>query len=511
MSPLWRRREYPGLVTLPSVEADTAGEEDEMGVAAKEEEEGEKKKKKREGEDKSSFTKRDANEEKYLPLPLAVLERLPALSSLTKARPSPQLPHHLVELLYGYCFVMRHFNGRIHVNNPENGPIGKAANPFLGRTLDPKINPVTMAAVHMLFALTSVLETPTTQMTTTLLLPTSTHDACVESITRGCAPPIGDIRHRARAVQVLEDVATVLGTSRSCIILALCDLRKLMEGGRAMWSKAAKEAAAEVAEIEKMIREEKEREKEKEKGREIVREEPEEENNDNDSGFDDENVTCEDEVNNAYLLHPRADDHEIQGTQIYPLLRIITPGSGKIENGIQNCSGKKILESKLISAKKHLKTKRHWLSQVDLARRKLLFFTCWVNELDERSIESLAMAVADECVSQKDIMALQLPKCGIEALLRGETRKQERSSKYGTADLEFKQNRSQGFSESLPKAMINHMDEKREGKEHNDEKEQVICHLNTQGRKGQIYTGHGENREVIMSGNHTMALLEELD
>lgn len=39
---------------------------------------------------------------------------LPALASLTKAAPSPQLPWQLVDLLYCYCLTARLYNGEHH-------------------------------------------------------------------------------------------------------------------------------------------------------------------------------------------------------------------------------------------------------------------------------------------------------------------------------------------------------------------------------------------------------------
>ena len=47
-------------------------------------------------------------------IPQVTAAPLPALASLTKASPSPQLPWQLVDLLYCYCLTTRLYNGEHH-------------------------------------------------------------------------------------------------------------------------------------------------------------------------------------------------------------------------------------------------------------------------------------------------------------------------------------------------------------------------------------------------------------
>lgn len=44
-------------------------------------------------------------------LPPPPRRALPPLAALTRAQPSPLLQYHLLDLLYGYCFVLRLYNG----------------------------------------------------------------------------------------------------------------------------------------------------------------------------------------------------------------------------------------------------------------------------------------------------------------------------------------------------------------------------------------------------------------
>jgi hypothetical protein len=123
-------------------------------------------------------------------LPAASADPLVPVSSLTKATPSPLLRWQLLQVLYGYCWVMRRYNG------------------------EPGLPEVATEAVHLLLAVCPLLamgvtaaqrpvqpaggqpQPPQQQQPQGPVMPQSPGVALLECITRACVPPAGDATSR---------------------------------------------------------------------------------------------------------------------------------------------------------------------------------------------------------------------------------------------------------------------------------------------------------------------------
>lgn len=142
-------------------------------------------------------------------LPPPPFEPLPQLSSLTKAQPSPLLRWQLLELLYAYALAMRTYNGDCSADVAEAADlcvhIIPGLDPSSGGSGDGGGEPMAATA----------------------------SDAVVRCVARACRPPAGDSAMRALAVALLDDVAAILHNGRSNVVLALWDLKRLMEAARA--------------------------------------------------------------------------------------------------------------------------------------------------------------------------------------------------------------------------------------------------------------------------------------
>ncbi|GIL79543.1 hypothetical protein Vretimale_12226 [Volvox reticuliferus] len=179
-------------------------------------------------------------------LPPPPPERLPPLSSLTRAAPSPLLTWHLVELLYSYCHVMRRFNGEwahdpgaaaaillslTDVLAVVPAPAGRR-NPQLRS--GPTAAAVSSSAAAAAAAAGGTVGAPGSAEgdeedgEAATRLPRTAAEACMHGVERACVPPIGTSKDRPYAVSVLYDVAALLENGRSSVLLALEDSRRLV-------------------------------------------------------------------------------------------------------------------------------------------------------------------------------------------------------------------------------------------------------------------------------------------
>jgi hypothetical protein len=139
---------------------------------------------------------------------------LPALSSLTGPRaPSPLLRFSLLDLIYGYCFLLRHLNGE--VGQQGGGPPEE-----------------TLAELDALSRVCGALLPGTP--------PASTRDAVARTLEASCRALAGQPGARAWSVALLSDVAALLATGRGALLCLLAHVDRLLAGYRA----AAEELAA---------------------------------------------------------------------------------------------------------------------------------------------------------------------------------------------------------------------------------------------------------------------------
>jgi len=133
---------------------------------------------------------------------------LPALSSLTRAEPSPLLRWQLLQALYSYCLTERLLGGDWGASPPD------AAEHVL--LLAPALQPPAAAG-----SAAGVQAGGPADVRTTLM----------ECCTRACQPPTGHPSQRGAALSACADVAWLLQLGRAPLLLALTDLGGRMAAG----------------------------------------------------------------------------------------------------------------------------------------------------------------------------------------------------------------------------------------------------------------------------------------
>lgn len=167
---------------------------------------------------------------------------LPPLSSLIKTQPSPLLKYQLVELLFAYCFVLRHFNG-----DPASSEV-EAAEQLLHMAAAVLLQQ-TQQHVHSQLQQEHQPEPqqpeqqqeqqqqrPQVQELSTAAASASQQALDVRLVLMDCllrssGPPHGEPSWRLLAVGVLGDVALLLQLGRAAVVLALTDLQRILEQG----------------------------------------------------------------------------------------------------------------------------------------------------------------------------------------------------------------------------------------------------------------------------------------
>ncbi|PNH05893.1 hypothetical protein TSOC_007803 [Tetrabaena socialis] len=202
-------------------------------------------------------------------LPAPPEEALPPLASLTRAAPSPLLPHHLLEVLYGYCYVVRQYGSGGGWTAGGGGSAAAAAAALLAltdvlagpssqrRRPRPRRRPHPAAVARggggggregaVAIAAKEEEEDEDEEGAPALRLPHSAAEACLHVMERACCPPLGTSQDRPLAVAVLRDVVTVMGNGRSSMLLALADARRLVLAAAAEVTAAAEPGPAVAA------------------------------------------------------------------------------------------------------------------------------------------------------------------------------------------------------------------------------------------------------------------------
>lgn len=159
-------------------------------------------------------------------VPSAPTTALRPLSELTSKEASPVLLQHLLDVLYGYCLVLRLYNGQYSTDLVGACDVLLTASAVLGQTRpapsqdSDTCNTVLFASVTSACtpgsSSTIIANTHTTTSSTFQSNSTCTNAACVS---------------RGFAISLLADVAKLLHLGRSCILLALNDASKLLRKG----------------------------------------------------------------------------------------------------------------------------------------------------------------------------------------------------------------------------------------------------------------------------------------
>lgn len=134
------------------------------------------------------------------PLPV---EPIPSLDMLTRAKPSPLLAMHIVDIIYSYCFITKRYNGDPDADLP--GVLGD------------------------LMSLSSILPPPSTTTTPTASSGQTVGEVVLSCLEKACRPPISSNSESRRfLIEVLKDVVTVLQHGRSVIVTLLNDLKRIV-------------------------------------------------------------------------------------------------------------------------------------------------------------------------------------------------------------------------------------------------------------------------------------------
>ncbi|XP_078148066.1 HIT-type Zinc finger family protein isoform X2 [Carex rostrata] len=122
---------------------------------------------------------------------------LPPLNQLIRSEPSPLLAVHLVDVLYGYCFTLRLYNG-----DWSSDPLGSAS-VFLtiSKVMGDDFRPQTVRE-----ALSSCLE-------------------------QACSPVHRYMGGFKFAIALMDDVISLISLGSNVLVCALCDLRRMVQAG----------------------------------------------------------------------------------------------------------------------------------------------------------------------------------------------------------------------------------------------------------------------------------------
>ncbi len=167
-------------------------------------------------------------------LPEPPAEPLPPLSSLTKARPSPALSWHLLDILYAYCFVLLRYNGAWREAAPE--------------------------AAGQLLQLSAALAPPAAAGAAARPQPGcgsgageqaapppefASGAACLSAcLARVVAPPAGDASLKPLALGSLQQLPQLLQHGRPPVLLALADAQRMVQACQGEVEQQAGEGSA---------------------------------------------------------------------------------------------------------------------------------------------------------------------------------------------------------------------------------------------------------------------------
>ncbi|KAK8969026.1 hypothetical protein KSP40_PGU003850 [Platanthera guangdongensis] len=122
-----------------------------------------------------------------------------SVHQLSRSDPSPLLPVHLIDIIYGYCFALRLYNGDWHFD-----PLGAAT---------------------VVLAVSSVLGDDG--------CPETVSEALASCMERTCSASFRDAGGLKFGLVVIDDAISMLSLGASAIICLLCDLRRLVRAGDA--------------------------------------------------------------------------------------------------------------------------------------------------------------------------------------------------------------------------------------------------------------------------------------
>lgn len=124
---------------------------------------------------------------------------LPPVHQLSRSDPSPLLPVHLIDIIYGYCFTLRLYNG------------------------DWRFDP--LGAATVVLAVSSVLGGDGH--------PETVSEALASCMERTCSASFRDAGGLKFGLIVIDDAISLLSLGANAIICLLCDLRRLFRAGEA--------------------------------------------------------------------------------------------------------------------------------------------------------------------------------------------------------------------------------------------------------------------------------------
>ncbi|KAJ4803525.1 HIT zinc finger family protein [Rhynchospora pubera] len=122
---------------------------------------------------------------------------LPQLNQLTRSEPSPFLAVHLVDVLYGYCFTLRLYNG-----DWSSDPLGSAS---------------------VFLTISKVMGDD--------FRPETVREALISCLEQACSPVHRHMGGFNFAIGLMDDVISLISLGSNALVCALCDLRRMVQAG----------------------------------------------------------------------------------------------------------------------------------------------------------------------------------------------------------------------------------------------------------------------------------------
>lgn len=120
---------------------------------------------------------------------------LPPLSKLTSVEPSPLLAFHLLDILYGYCFTLRLYNGEWQSDPSGASMVVLSVSSILGQAAQPE----------------SILEAVS---------------YCLEQT---CSPAFRHVGGLQFGFAILDDVTSLISLGGAALVCALCDFQRMIQ------------------------------------------------------------------------------------------------------------------------------------------------------------------------------------------------------------------------------------------------------------------------------------------